>query len=82
MGGGIVVCSYHGPKMYENARRHARCITGADAVPLDLSQLSERMRELVYAELRTELPEDIKGDLEWDNDEDVTPVEIIDLDDQ
>jgi hypothetical protein len=85
MGGGIVVCAYHGPKMYINARRHARCVTGTDAIPLDLSQLSETMRTLVYAELRTELPDDIKRDLElaeWENDEDITPVEVVDFDDQ
>lgn len=84
MGGGIVVCAYHGPKMYNNAKLHAQCIRGADAVPLDLSQLSETMRALVYAELRTELPDDIKRDLElaeWEEGEDVTPVEVEDFDD-
>jgi hypothetical protein len=84
MGGGIVICAYQGARAYENARQHAKCITGTDAVPLDLSQLSEHMRELVYAELRTELPDDVRRDVEqaeWEELEDLTPEIAFDVDD-
>jgi hypothetical protein len=82
MGGGIVIAAYRGPRAYEIARRHSRCITGTGVEPLDISQLPEAMRALVYAELRTELPEDVLRDIEtseWEETEEVTPIEPIEL---
>ena len=88
MGGGIVICSYKGRRAYENARQHSRCVTGTDAVPLDLGELSEAMRALVYADLRDELPADIARDIEtseWEEVDEITPeitfdVEVDELD--
>ena len=85
MGGGIVVAVYKGPRSYDLARQHAQCVTGTDVVPLDIAELPEVMRALIYAELRTELPADVVRDLEaaeWGKPEDITPVMIdVDLDD-
>lgn len=83
MGGGILIAAYRGESAYDHAQRHARCVTGTDAIPFDISQLPEVMRALVYAELRTELPEDVLRDIEtseWEETEDVTPVETMELD--
>lgn len=85
IGGGIVVCTYHGPKMYTNAKLHAKCIVSDSCERSRGTASAPVMRALVYAELRTELPPDIKRDLEiseWEDGEDITPVEIVDLDDQ
>jgi hypothetical protein len=82
MGGGILVAGYRGPRSYDNARRHAQCVTGADVVPFDLATLPDVMRAIVEAELKSELPDDIVRDIElseWEEDEDVTPVEAVDI---
>jgi hypothetical protein len=78
MGGGIVVASYKGPRSYDHAWSHSRCVTGTEVCPLDISTLPPVLRAIIYAELLTELPEDIKRDIEmseWEYAEDVTPVE-------
>lgn len=84
MGGGIVVAVYRGQRSYELARAHSRCVTGTDVVPIDVSTLPEAMRALVYAELRTELPDDVRRDIEaseWEETDELTPEIAVELDD-
>lgn len=75
MGGGIVVGAYRGPRSYDLAQRHMRCITGVIVVPLDISSLPDALRAIIMAELRDTLPPEIAEDISIDdwNDDDVTP---------
>lgn len=76
MGGGIVLAAY---RRADLAMMHARCITGASAVPLDLNGIAPDLRACI--EVLDRLPPEIAADLdvEWEDD-DVTPEIVDDVD--
>ena len=72
MGGGIVVAGYWNPA---HAMTHARCLTGCTTSTIDIDQLRPELRALVENQILSELPEDIRKDIEiaeWE-EEDQTP---------
>lgn len=71
MGGGIVFGAY---RRSDLAMRHARCITGTSAVPLDLNSISSELRDCI--EILTKLPPEIERDMEieWESDDETPPI--------
>jgi hypothetical protein len=82
MGGGIVLGAYWRPDL---AYRHARCVTGANVVSLDLDAIRPDLRSCI--EVLDALPPEIDADInvDWEQDDDLTPevvaVEVDDIDD-
>lgn len=73
MGGGIVVAVYW---RSDYAYMHARCVTGCDVEPIDMTLVAAPLRAIIMAEVRNDLPPEIREDMlvDWERDSDVTPV--------
>ena len=79
-----MIAGYWNPS---HAMMHARCMTGCTVSTIDIEQLRPELRALVTSQILSDLPDDIRKDIEiaeWE-DEDVTPevrMTVEELDDQ